>query len=185
RSTERMHGLLDNLIDFTNLINRSEKQSPVPLERPFKLAFEKVMGHNEVDLVMEQELPVVAGYEQQLVLLFTQLLSNAFQYRDAGRKLVIEVTASISDGTSVRGILTKTAARYQVVTIKDNGIGFDNVFHERIFVLFQRLHNQTEYTGKGIGLTIARRVMTNHYVYILASGIKGEGASFTLYFPIT
>jgi signal transduction histidine kinase len=185
RSTERMHGLLDNLIDFTNLINRSEKFVPVSLDKCFRQALAKVTVNTEAELIMHAELPVIRGFEQQLVLLFSQLLSNSIQYKHPDRKVVFEVDYAIVDTPHLRNVIKKGMARqYYRVTIKDNGIGFDNVFQERIFVLFQRLHSQNEYNGKGIGLTIARRIMTNHYGYIEASGVKDEGASFTLYFPV-
>lgn len=185
RSAERMHGLLDNLIDFTNLINRSDKFAPVNLDKCFRQALAKVTANTEAQLVMHTELPVINGYEQQLVLLFSQLLSNCIQYKHPDRTIVIEVDGGTKDTPDLRHIRKKkTATHYYAMTIRDNGIGFDNVFQERIFVLFQRLHSQNEYSGKGIGLTIARRVMTNHYGYIEASGVKDEGAIFTMYFPL-
>ena len=79
----------------------------------------------------------------------------------------------------------KEVKTYYEIVITDNGMGFDNQFNEKIFQIFQRLHTQSQYSGKGIGLAIARRVMTNHYGYIEARWAKDSGASFTIYFPVS
>jgi light-regulated signal transduction histidine kinase (bacteriophytochrome) len=72
------------------------------------------------------------------------------------------------------------------VIIRDNGIGFDDEFAGKVFNLFQRLHAQeTVYKGKGIGLTIVKRIMTNHLGFVTAHGKINEGAEFTLYFPVS
>jgi light-regulated signal transduction histidine kinase (bacteriophytochrome) len=70
------------------------------------------------------------------------------------------------------------------ISIQDNGIGFSNEFSQKIFLIFQRLHAGAEYEGKGIGLAIVERVMTNHNGYVLASGQVDKGALFNLYFPV-
>ena len=68
--------------------------------------------------------------------------------------------------------------------VEDNGIGFDNKYIDNIFRIFRRLHtSQSEYEGKGIGLAICQRIMTNHEGYIIGTGTTGEGAKFKLYFP--
>jgi light-regulated signal transduction histidine kinase (bacteriophytochrome) len=75
---------------------------------------------------------------------------------------------------------------YIKIIVRDNGIGFDNEFAERMFNLFQRLHSQqSAYTGKGIGLTIVKRIMTNHLGFVAAHGKVNEGAEFILYFPVS
>jgi signal transduction histidine kinase len=180
RSTGRMHNLLANLIDFTNLVNQTQQPAPVDLDILFTQTFTKLMGDGETALTKHTVLPVIEGYEQQLSLLFSQLLGNSLKYRQPGRKLSINVSYELS---GKRSWLQKDTKPYHIITISDNGIGFDNSFNERIFVLFQRLHNKEDYPGQGTGLTIARRIMTNHYGFIEADGKKGEGASFMLFFP--
>jgi light-regulated signal transduction histidine kinase (bacteriophytochrome) len=73
---------------------------------------------------------------------------------------------------------------YICVTIQDNGIGFENEYAKKIFILFQRLHQQeSDYEGKGIGLTIVKRIMSNHQGFVNAEGTVNKGAKFSLYFP--
>jgi signal transduction histidine kinase len=182
RSSERMHGLLKNLIDFTNLVTNPEKIGSVDLDHQFMDAFNHTMRGVPVTLYKEIQLPVIQGHRQQVALLFTQLLSNSLKYHQPERELTIEVQYTLME---TAGTLLQKGKQYHEITIRDNGIGFDNAFREKIFVIFQRLHNKGEYEGQGIGLTIARRIMANHYGFIEADGHSGKGASFTLYFPVS
>jgi signal transduction histidine kinase len=74
--------------------------------------------------------------------------------------------------------------QYLELTIEDNGIGFDARYADKIFDLFQRLHDKANYSGTGIGLAICRKVMQNHKGFITAHGEPGKGATFTVYFPV-
>ncbi|HKQ36799.1 MAG TPA: ATP-binding protein, partial [Verrucomicrobiae bacterium] len=70
------------------------------------------------------------------------------------------------------------------ITIKDNGIGFDEKYSEKIFAMFQRLHGRTEYEGTGVGLAVCRRIADRHGGTISAKGKPGEGATFTVTLPL-
>jgi signal transduction histidine kinase len=78
--------------------------------------------------------------------------------------------------------LTKSN-RYLQIQVADNGIGFDRVFAEKIFTIFQRLHNRSEYEGTGIGLAICRKIVENHGGVIFGSGSENIGATFTIIIP--
>ena len=67
---------------------------------------------------------------------------------------------------------------------KDNGIGFEQDYAEKIFLLFNRLHGKTEYAGTGIGLAICKKIVENHQGYIFAEAEANEGANFTIFLPI-
>ena len=67
--------------------------------------------------------------------------------------------------------------------MKDNGIGFEQQYAERIFGMFQRLHGKAEYSGSGVGLSIARKVVENHNGYIWADSEPGKGAAFNVLLP--
>jgi light-regulated signal transduction histidine kinase (bacteriophytochrome) len=98
---------------------------------------------------------------------------------------VIKIKYEFADKGSGRGTRILTQPHHRI-SLEDNGIGFDNEFAEKIFMIFQRLHTQqSEYRGKGIGLAISQRVMVNHNGFILAKGNPGKGAEFSLFFPIT
>ncbi len=143
------------------------------------------MKDETVTLSRYDLLPSIKGYKPQLAILFAQLLHNAYTYKDQQRPLVINVTYQLTTITGKGRFWNKTPARkYHQVTVSDNGIGFDNSFKEKIFVLFQKLHGPEEYSGKGTGLALVKRIMTNHYGHVEANGEKGAGATFSLYFPV-
>jgi signal transduction histidine kinase len=186
KATEKMQLLINDLVDFTTLLNTSEQPEMVNLTILFTEVFEKLPKEgNKIKLNMYHTLPTIHGYKPQLEILFTQLLDNAVKYKDPHRPLAINVTYRMTAAANIRDILRdKHITRYHQITFSDNGIGFDNIFKEKIFILFQRLHRQDEYTGKGTGLALVKRIMTNHYGYIEANGEKDVGASFSMYFPV-
>jgi signal transduction histidine kinase len=73
---------------------------------------------------------------------------------------------------------------YQFVSFSDNGIGFESHFKDRIFQVFQRLHNRSTYEGTGIGLAICKKIVENHKGMIDAVGKPGIGATFIIYLPV-
>ncbi len=70
------------------------------------------------------------------------------------------------------------------ITIKDNGIGLDSAFAERIFTAFERLHSKSEYEGNGLGLALCRKIVKRHSGTITAAGEKDNGAEFTVILPL-
>lgn len=187
RSTSRTQLLINDLVNFTVLLNTKETTQPVDLDVVFRNTFEKIKQQDPtVKVNRHGVLPYVRGYEAQLDILFTQLLDNSLKYKHPDRALVINVTYGITEGEGITSLIWKRerTKRYHQVTVSDNGIGFSNDFKEKIFVLFQRLHAQQDIPGKGMGLSLARRIMTNHYGFIEGSGEEGVGASFKMYFPV-
>ena len=105
--------------------------------------------------------------------LFQNLLSNAIKFRKPDVNPVISITADTDENTY-------SASGADLVTIRftDNGIGFDEVFLDRIFLPFQRLHGKSAYSGTGIGLAISRRVAERHGGSLTATSTIGEGSTF-------
>jgi len=75
-------------------------------------------------------------------------------------------------------------SRFYLITVQDQGIGFEQQYAERIFNMFQRLHGKAEYSGTGIGLSIVRKVVENHNGYIWAESEPGHGATFSVLLPV-
>jgi signal transduction histidine kinase len=74
--------------------------------------------------------------------------------------------------------------QYYLIGVKDNGIGFEQIYADRIFNMFQRLHGNAEYKGTGVGLAIARKVVENHNGFIKATSEVGMGSVFEILFPV-
>jgi light-regulated signal transduction histidine kinase (bacteriophytochrome) len=115
-------------------------------------------------------LPQAMGDEGQLSHVFQNLLSNALKYRKGNEIPRIHISAEQVDG-------------HVVVSVRDNGIGFDPVQAERIFGLFKRLHREEEYPGTGLGLAICKRIVERYRGRMWAMGEEGVGATFFISLP--
>jgi light-regulated signal transduction histidine kinase (bacteriophytochrome) len=131
------------------------------------------------------QMPAITGFETQLSLMFKSLIDNSLKFSKPGIPPIITIQSVQTTGEELEYIDRKfTKKEFIRISVQDNGIGFSNEFSQKIFLIFQRLHNDSEYEGKGIGLAIVERVMTNHNGYVLASGQIDKGALFNLYFPV-
>ncbi len=119
--------------------------------------------------VTYDRLPRVRGDEAQLSLVFQNLLSNSLKYRNPAKTLHVHIASAAVDDECV-------------ISISDNGIGFEPQYAHRIFGLFKRLHT-SEYPGTGLGLAICKRILERHGGRIWAEGHPGEGAVFHFALP--
>jgi len=128
------------------------------------------------------DLPVIPGVPHQLTQLFTNLIGNALKF--CPHEPVIRITARelAAPAAQSYGDLSRERS-YWEITIADNGIGFDPLYSQQIFTIFQRLHDKKAYTGTGIGLALCKKIVENHQGYIEASSQPGQGATFTVVLP--
>jgi light-regulated signal transduction histidine kinase (bacteriophytochrome) len=117
------------------------------------------------------ELPVIKGDKSQLGRLFQNLIQNAIKFTLEGRKPVINIEY-------------KKGEDCHYVYVRDNGIGFEQEYAERIFRLFERLNGRNEYKGTGLGLAIVKKIMERHGGEVEAFGEIDKGAKFKLSFPM-
>lgn len=186
-SAQRMQELINDMINFTNLVNRHDTTSDVDLNLVVEASFRSLEEpiHEKRAILKYDELPVIKGYREQLVILFRSLIDNALKFSKSEERPLIHIRYRKVEGTDLVPGTRKGKLFYHQVMVEDNGIGFDNEFATKIFMIFQRLHNQgSPYRGKGIGLAVAQRVMTNHNGIITARGVPGVGATIYMYFPI-
>ncbi len=120
-------------------------------------------------------LPVNAGLIKTVLF---NLISNAVKYARADLPPVIEIYTD-AKGTSGNG----TREKYCRIYVRDNGIGFEQAYAERIFEMFQRLHSQQTYPGTGIGLALCKRIIEKHHGFISAKSKEKEGSTFTISLP--
>lgn len=182
----RMQQLIDDMLQFSLNLNKVEKKV-LDLNVVVKNVINNLaVKMNETNAGVEVGiLPAqVEGYESQISQLFQNIISNSIKYSRPGVPPHIRITAtevSGSDIESVRPIDEKK--KFHKITLSDNGIGFDDKYREKIFIIFQRLHGKSEYSGSGIGLATAKRVVDNHNGYITAHGEENKGADFNIYLP--
>jgi len=126
-------------------------------------------------------LPTLGVEPGQFRQLFTNLISNSLKYARKGIIPVIKISYELSTWSDTnRPERTKL---YHVIHFADNGIGFKQIYADKIFELFQRLHTRVEFEGTGIGLSICRKIIQNHQGFIKATGEPGRGAEFHIYLP--
>jgi signal transduction histidine kinase len=184
-SARRMQGLIEDLMNFTNLVRNGEELEEIDadelLNEVQQSLQDKIRAKGAV--IHMGQMPVITGYRNQLFLMFKSLLDNAIKFSKPGIPPVVTIQwVRTNDGEI--DIPSKAPGRREFVkiSVRDNGLGFNNEFNEKMFRIFQRLH--TEFEGRGVGLAIVERVMTNHNGYVRAFGEQDQGAEFSLYFPV-
>jgi light-regulated signal transduction histidine kinase (bacteriophytochrome) len=167
----RMQKLINDLLAYSRVGTRGKPFEHTDIADVLgqALANLRMALEEHAALVTHDDLPVVAGDASQLVQLFQNLISNAVKFRGEAPPRV--------------HVSARDAGREWEFTVRDNGIGFDPQFAERIFVIFQRLHTKAEYPGTGIGLAICKKIVERHGGRIWVESRPGEGATFYFTLP--
>lgn len=185
-AAERMNNLIEDLLSFSRLSAEPQLETfdlndvINEVATDLEYAFEQKQGK----LNIQGDLPQIIGVESQFRQVFQNLISNALKFVKDEVKPVITITADRIDTTDFEAPSTKVG-NYHRITIKDNGIGFEEQYKEKIFTIFQRLHNKETYEGTGIGLAITKKIIEKHNGLIVSQSNPGEGATFIIILPIT
>jgi signal transduction histidine kinase len=168
---KRMQQLIDDLLAYSRIETCGKPfgttDSSVVLENA--LANLAVAIEETGAVVTHDPLPTVMADETQLTRAFQNLISNAIKFRKNGEKPSVHVSA-------------KEVNVQWLFSVHDNGIGIDPEHHERIFIIFQRLHTRDEYPGTGIGLAVCKRIVERHGGSIWVESEPDQGSTF--YFTI-
>ncbi len=170
---ERGDRMIADLLAFARMGDRPVQQAQVDLDetvRTARLALDVPTPDHPVEWVIAP-LPTVRGDASLLEQVFVNLLSNALKYSGKRAKSLIEVGAEPAS----RGGHT--------VWVRDNGVGFDPAYADRLFSPFQRLHRTEDFEGNGMGLANVRRIIERHGGTVSAESAPDEGATFRLWFP--
>ncbi|MFC4427038.1 GAF domain-containing protein [Deinococcus navajonensis] len=173
-SAARMTQLTDALLEFARTARQPLRQSQVDLNRLVQDAIEDL----HLDLTGEavewriSPLPEVQADPTLLRQVLVNLLSNAVKYSAVRERPTVTITAQV-EGEEV------------IVTIVDNGVGFDPMYADRLFGVFSRLHRADQFDGIGIGLATVKRIVARHGGRTWAESVPGEGATFHLALPVT
>jgi signal transduction histidine kinase len=183
-SADRMSTLIRDLLNFSRIGSRRESFEEVALNE----IIDTIISELEVTIretgatVHRADLPTIEAVPGQMSQLFTNLISNALKYVRPNVPAVVSIAATPVAGGQYAGLLPNE--RCVRLTVSDNGIGFDEKYLDRIFEIFQRLHNRTHYQGTGIGLAICKRVVAYHNGHITARSQEGVGTSFIVVLPL-
>lgn len=172
QGVERMEQLIQDLLSYSQTIHTDDADAgTADLNESFTQALTTMdtrIDESSAQIVAST-LPQLRGDVTQWTLVFQNLLSNSLKYRRPDIAAVIHVFAEKKDDT-------------WLITVRDNGIGFEQQYADRIFLLFKRLH-KSEYPGTGLGLAICQRVVERYGGRIWAEGRQGQGATFYISMP--
>jgi two-component system CheB/CheR fusion protein len=183
-ASARMTKLINDLLTFTRLsVSGSFELTDLNVIIDEVLSDLELAIQDKAATIEVQDLPEAEIITGQMRQVFQNLISNALKFtrRDKAPHVQIQCVRigycsfdapEIKDGPFCR------------ITIRDNGIGFDNQYADKIFTIFQRLHARDKYEGTGIGLAITRKIVEKHNGLIMASSREGDGACFTIILPL-
>ena len=170
----RMSNLIRDVLEYSRVDRQRGHGEPVDARQAVAEALATLQGLVEDTgaTVTLDELPTVKADPVRLAQVFVNLISNAIKFRHPDRPCQVRVAAARQDGN-------------WVFSVRDNGIGIAPEFHERVFVIFQRLHSVGKYPGTGIGLALCRRIVERHGGRIWVESAPGTGSTFYFTLPET
>lgn len=163
----RMQALINDLLQYSRVNKKGTAFTQVNLNEVLKIAVTHLVNRineNEAEVIFDV-MPQLLGDQSQLIRLFQNFIDNAIKFKAVERKPIIRISVKELDN-------------YFEFAVSDNGIGIDQKFYNRIFVIFQRLHTRTEYEGTGIGLAVCKKIVERHGGEIRLESKLGEGTSF-------
>lgn len=171
KAAQNMSKLIDDLLTLARVTRADVKLASLNLSRLTTTVAERLMENQperDITLQIEPDIKVLAD-PALLQVAIENLLGNAFKFTTTQDKALIEVGSMIKDGETV-------------VFVRDNGVGFDMNYADKLFIPFQRLHSASEFPGTGVGLASIKRVMSKLGGRIWAESSVGQGATFYLQF---
>jgi PAS domain S-box-containing protein len=172
-SAKRMQTLIDDLLSYSRITTQAQPFVPTDLNQ----VIEDVISDLEIRIenthgkITHAELPKIDADPSQMRQLLQNILGNALKFHKPETPPEVHVDCEIKNGLCE-------------IRIRDNGIGFDEKYLDRIFTIFQRLHGKSQYEGTGVGLAVVRRIVERHRGQVTAKSALGQGTTFIIQLPI-
>jgi len=168
-NAQRMGQLIDDILAFSRMGRAQLSRSEINMEALAHAVFKELSTADLICTLNVGKLPRARGDGVMLRQVWVNLISNAIKYSRTKARAVIDIGAEAREGENV-------------YFVRDNGVGFDMRYVDKLFGVFQRLHSVEEFEGTGIGLAIVKRIIMRHGGHVWAEGVPGEGA--TIYFSL-
>jgi len=165
RNVNKMGSLIDELLTLSRIGMKDIQITTINMDELVHTVLEELSEMKGKSTVTVNPLDKARGDIALIKQVLVNLISNAFKYSNKAEKPLIEIGCSTRDGEM----------QYY---IKDNGVGFDMEYSNKLFGVFQRLHDPQEYQGTGVGLAIVKRIIIRHGGRVWAEGKEGQGATF-------
>lgn len=185
QASSRMRVLIDDLLQYSRT-NRSEKVFS-------KINLNEIAEESKIELSESIEekkatinigkLHTIKAVKFQLQQLFINIIGNSLKYAKKDVPPIITIRSKKVKAINEPLLNDSSNKEYIKIIFNDNGLGFDQAYAHKIFLLFNRLHSKNEFPGTGVGLAICKKIVENHKGYIFAEGVLNEGATFIIYLP--
>lgn len=184
-AADRMKKLIEDLLSYSRSTSNIDSYEPVFLNE----VIDEVAHMHKEELerkngkIEAEKLPVIKAVPFQIKQLIFNLVNNAVKYKHPDRDLRIHVKHELTGASEIQEYNVEPGLKYHKISVIDNGVGFDERYARKIFEIFQRLNNESQEGGSGIGLAICKKIVQNHKGFIQATGTPDKGANFSIYLP--
>jgi PAS domain S-box-containing protein len=170
RSAARMSNLIVDVLKLSRVSSQSVENEPVDLSAVVKQVIQdlELLIDEKQAIINVAVLPTVQGHAMQLSQVFANLIQNALKFCD--KQPVVTIACEVNNG-------------FYVLSVGDNGIGFDQIHKDQIFEVFKRIPNKQDYSGTGIGLAVCKKIIDNHGGSITVESEVGKGTTFIIQLP--
>ncbi|TVP45837.1 MAG: GHKL domain-containing protein [Mongoliibacter sp.] len=169
---KRMRTIILDLLDFSRAGKSNDEIVEIDLNKIIEEVhnLQRQMIKETNAKILYQNLPIIKGHKTQMVQIFQNLIGNALKYKKEHVTPIIDINC-------------KEGKKEWIISIRDNGIGIEEEYFEKIFIIFQRLHHKNEYSGTGMGLAIVKKIVENNGGKIWLKSNFGEGSTFFFTIP--
>lgn len=171
-NSRRMGQLIDDLLAFSRMGRKALAFTEIDMNEQVKATLAELTSGEAATRFGITPLPAAVGDAALVKQVWVNLLSNAVKFSGKRGQPVVEVSGRVEDDAGI-------------YCVKDNGVGFDMAYYDKLFGVFQRLHSPEDFPGTGVGLAIVQRVVSRHGGRVWAEGREGEGAAFYFTLPRT
>lgn len=184
-SATRMRNLIDDLLAYSRVTTKTQpfirvdlREVGVEVSSDLEGRLQQTGGRIKIG-----EMPQIEADPVQMRQLLQNLIGNGLKFQKPNVPPVVEVSGRILPVPPSPGVIPSVGLQCEI-TVQDNGIGFEQVYADRIFELFQRLHSREVYEGTGMGLAICRKIVDRHGGGITVESSPGQGARFVVRLPV-
>jgi PAS domain S-box-containing protein len=185
-STRRMYELINGLLAYSKLTRQQSLFSKVSLHHSITQVitdYDLNIRSKKAIVNIQNTLPEIEAIPVQISQLFSNLISNSLKFAKPDVTPVIQIASLDLAPEQIEFYNLDSRGKYVSLFYLDNGIGFDQQFADKIFELFQRLHERSKYEGSGIGLAICKKIVSNHHGLISVFSEEGKGTTFHIILP--
>lgn len=181
-SSRRMKSLIEDILDYSRISAAKQHFVPANINAIINDLLEdfEVPIKEKRAVITVGKFPAMEVIPGQIRQVFQNIISNSLKFSKNDEPPVISITPAVTNA-----IINGREETCCIISIRDNGIGFNNKYAAQVFTLFQRLHTKDQYEGTGIGLAISKKIIENHYGTITVNSAEDVGTEFVITLPVS